>query len=230
MKKTINMVEGCTLTNNEIEDIYFLVTRYYLAVAAREYVHTRFKGCRALSKKECYKMAEKVYGLLISGDYTDIEYAMEEAYLDAPDTYQEDDEINYPVYYTKELIRPKRKEMENVTISLLSSKMAPMVKRLLGNRNPMNVYSISKDAVKLLLSGEFTDLEDAVLEADFLKQGGFDYKKHPLLKEFDDILCIADDRYIDRIGRQQQDVWDDYGRLVISKPEETKRIPHLMEI
>ena len=213
---------GYILSEDEIKDIYFLMVVYDISTLVRKWVKATYKGVRVISKRSCNKIAMTVYKLIESGAYTDIEYAIEDVYEDQTPLDAADDEIVFPSYFIRregEMIEITEKDMRNISDTMLCVKLADKLKEASNHDSSVNRYMrrnyIIKNALSLLRNGEFTDIDAALEEAYFVFIEGFNYDKHPVLQWYDDFMSVANDNYAAKIGRSENDIWDEYGNCLI---------------
>lgn len=213
---------GYILSEDEIKDIYFLMVVYDISTLVRKWVKATYKGVRVISKRSCNKIAMTVHKLIESGAYTDIEYAIEDVYENQTPLDAADDEIAFPSYFIRregEMIEVTEKDMRNISDTMLCVKLADKLKEASNHDSSVNRYMrrnyIIKNALSLLRNGEFTDIDAALEEAYFVFIEGFNYDKHPFLQWYDDFMSVANDNYAAKIGRSENDIWDEYGNCLI---------------
>ncbi len=205
------MQDGTCLRINkeEAEKCFRTQVEYELAQYARKYVRSNYKSihtslCRYISAKQAKQIAKDALILLVTGQYSDIEYAIEDTYkeLGCPSSYYEDEIIEDTVvlgegevFYmlTNDAVKAAADIISVVKLKNLLNEIAPDITN--GNKK----QAMCKQALNLIREEQFTDLEYA-LEEVIDRQSTFKYEKHPLLEVFDKTLVMADDNYMEKVG------------------------------
>ena len=198
-----------TLDKSEAETIFRIAAVYEIAQYVKRYVFSVFKDAytskrRVVSNMQARNVAEMVLMLLISEEYTDIDYAIDDVYraLGCPSTYNKETlpEPTYTVMSGDELVFLDYEDMRAVEDAILTAKLREVLRRtnpeiIQGNK----AYNICRQAISLLREGMFTDIEYA-LEEVVERADTYDPDSHPLLARFDSVMIIHDDNYARRVG------------------------------
>ena len=201
--------ERLSLKRSDAEAIFMAAIIYELALYAKRFVSEQYKDLytankRIISNIQAKQIAEMALGLLLSDEYTDIEYAVDDSYkeLGCPcTTYREImTEPTYVVADGNEMLFISYEDMQAVENLVLTIKFREVLKRtnpeiIQGNK----AYHICRQAISLIREGCFSDIEFA-LEEVVDRVDTFNYKNHPLLKAFDAEMQLADDNYEKKIG------------------------------
>ena len=198
-----------TLKKSDAETIFKIAAVYEIAQYVKRYVSQMFKDAytskkRIVSNMQAKNVAEMALMLIISGEYTDIDYAIDDVYraLGCPSTYNKETmpEPTYTVMVGDELVFLSYEDMKAVEDTILTVKLREVLKRTSPEITQGNkAYNICRQAITLLREGLFTDIEYA-LEEVVERIDTYDPKTHPLLAQFDSVMIIHDDNYARRVG------------------------------
>ena len=197
------------IKRSDAEAIFRLMAVYEFAEYAKKHVSEKYRsitglGKRVVSNVQAKKIAEMALMMLLSGAYTDIEYAVEDAYvsLNCPSCGKEE-VLTKPTYVIDsgtELNLLKYKDMQRVEDLILIIKLRDVLKRTNPEiKNGPMANRICREALNLIREGDFTDIEYA-LEEVIDRADTFDYSKCPHLRFYDEVMIISNDNYKRKTG------------------------------
>ena len=197
------------LEKDELNDLFKKMVAYRMACRVETWVSENIHGVYAtnsvhLTIGEAYNVAIRALKLIAGGNYTDIEYAIEDAYAD----------VNpQPGHIIVSLASPdfaitrgnisiilSDEEKERITDNMLIVKFRSALCKEGKGEGKQLTQAAQKALWKLHQQG-YTDIQDALDDAiDEVENDYFNYKLHQDLSAYDEAVCLADDHNAIKLG------------------------------